>query len=233
MQTRSCSKHFICGILCLIICISGCLTASQAETGCLCKRADPVTVPGPTPKPMPLREGGVPAMSLYLRGVPAKEWTEDFFRYLYAHDIPVSEQEFEFITEFENQEAHGVVFSRHRLVAGGAEIFIQLVDYEIINEWVVIFENEAATTEQLRETLLYYFPLVMEACIYASEETITIVETQSIVKMLHPDIRSMVLLGEDTKTQIRPNRTYYTLHNESSSSFSSKYEYLRGYGSWE
>ena len=227
-------KRFLCAILCGMICMGAGMAVSSAEAECLCKQAEclckqaePVVVPGPTPKPMPLQVGGVPAMSLSLYGMPAKEWVEDFYRYLAVHKVPVSSEEFELITKFEDESLPGVLFSRYRMWAGGCEVFIQTVDNETINDWVVFFNDEAATTKQMRETLLYYFPLVMQAGVYASEETITLAETQRIVEMLHPDIRSMVLLEEAIDKQIRPNRTYYTLRNEP------QYEHMVGFGCWE
>lgn len=220
--------RIFCGFLCLALCcMAGFSGAAQAETDCLCKRADPVVVPGPTPKPMPMREGGMPAMSLSFWGMPAEDWMRDFFRYCQVLDIPVAREEFEFITEFGDDEIPGVLFSRYRIVAGGAEVFLQMVDGETVDEWVVCLDGDAMPTKQVQETLLYYFPLVLQACVYASEESVTASEAEEITRQLHPDIRSLALLGEEWNRTIRPHRAHYCLRNEP------QHESLFAYGTWE
>lgn len=217
----------LCGLLCLTLCFaSGFSREANAETECLCKRADPIVIPGPTPKPMPMCEGGMPAMSTNFHGMPAEDWIGDFFRYCKANGIPLAGEEFQCIVEFEDEEIPGVTFSRNRLVAGGAEVFIQIVDKETINDWCVLFDNGAATTEQTLETLLYYFPLLVQACVYASEETVTMSEVEEIVNQLHPDIRNLFLSGESMERKIRPHQTFYGLRYHANT------EYLTAYGDW-
>lgn len=228
-QERGLIKLF-CGALCMALCLVAVVppgASTETEKVCLCKRAEPLVAPGPTPKPIPMHAGGMPAMSLGVRGMPAEGWLEDFFRYCEAYEIPVADTEFQLITEFDDAEFPGVLFSRYRLMVGGAEVFLQMADRETVVCWVVYFDDEAMTTVQVRETLLFYYPLVMQACVYASEETVTASEVEEIVNILHPDIRSMVMLREAVSKNIRPSRAYYYLSYEPDN------EFLCSIGEWQ
>ena len=151
------------------------------------------SVPGPTPPPGEVADGGVPAYTLSLAGVDASEWKEAFLSYAEEHAIPVEEGGFALVGEWP-REGLDVVDYMYRVMAGGAEVFVQVaqeINEKTVVQFVIYLDYDAMTTDALADTLAYYYPLVMRACIFASELGAT-EEAENIQRKLCPDISGVI-----------------------------------------
>ncbi|MCL1795282.1 MAG: leucine-rich repeat domain-containing protein [Clostridia bacterium] len=164
--------------------------------------------PKPTLPPTKVADGGVPFFRLnVLEGADAAKWKEVFFSYTEEHGVPVEEGGFACVTEWSRRDAYEAeallmdepdikgldsVDRMHRVMAGGAEVFLQEVDDTTAVQFTVLLDYDLSMPDIFADALRYYFPLVMRACIYASEPGATEDEVERIQKELCPDISRLV-----------------------------------------
>ena len=182
------------------------------------------SAPGPTPPPAKVAEGGVPIHTRALQGVDAAQWKEAFLAYAEKHAVPVEEGGFEYVTEWPRREQYEMdasfglpigeegldsVDRMHRVMAGGAEVFVQVVDETTAVQFVVLLDYDATTSAEYASSLAYYYPLVMRACIFASEPGATEAEAARIQEALCPDIPWLMQNGREVKKAVAGNAALY------------------------
>jgi len=202
--------------------------------------------PKPTPPPTTVAEGGVPVHTQALKGMDAAKWKEAFLSCAEELGVPVEEGGFVCVTEwprreayeegaflFDEQDAAGLdsVDRMHRVMAGGAEVFVQEVDDTTAVQFVVLLDYDLLMPDVLADALCYYFPLVMRACIYASEPGATKDEVERIQEELCPDLSWLIhnKLEVEAKTTGDAARYYFSTLDFS---FTDKYS-ISFSGTWE
>lgn len=161
-------------------------------------------VPAPTPKPLPQLDCDVPAYEDITKGVDARTWATRFLLYCQKNDIPVEERGFKRIGEY---PPYG---ERYRLMAGGAELDIQVRDNILVN-FGLDLDCEAMTTQHMEETLLFYFPQVMRACVYASTESGMAAQENAVVDALCAELETAYGLRAKIRNQIQWQGVTYSL----------------------
>lgn len=174
----------------------------------VCSGAAQASEPAPTPVPRPVMFGGVPAYMENGRGLPAETWIASFLSNLSAYGIPVSATEFEHLSH--NLE-NGYTSCMYRLEAGGAEVFLQVIDEETVIHVIVYLDGERMETPALAEAMARYYPSILRACIAACEVDAKGGEATKILAALHLDVEAMVRSWQMTDITIRPIRTVYHL----------------------
>lgn len=209
-------KKVLVSILVALSLLAAALSAVHAEGA----------APGPTPKPEPVAEGGVPAYSTALEGVDAAEWKESFLKYAKDHQIPVEDGGFAVAGEWARADMYAddksgiseaelkMVDRMYRVMAGGVEVFLQVTDDKTALKFVTYLYYDSLSTEDLTETLSYYYPLVLRACIYAGEPDATEERAEALQKKLCPDIRWLVDNLLAVETYAESETAYYMLSSE-------------------
>ena len=158
----------------------------------------------PTPLPWVLEEGGIPVFERYTEGIDLQSWMENFTLYCERQNIPRESHNFLHVDEFIEKEgsAVGRSFGVYRLLVGGAELFLYSVDGDTAISFYVTLDDIGMRRYAMRDALLAYFPLVMRACIYASEGGGVTEEDLNRIMARYGDIAGMIQ-AEDTPWTIR------------------------------
>jgi len=171
-----------------------------------------------------------------------------FLYYAAEQGIPVEEGGFACVTEWfmrENDdtagdasvldefsaEEPGNVGRMYRVMAGGAEVFLQVADDTTAVQFVVLLDYGLSMTDAITDALCYYFPLVTRACIYASEVDVTETKIEQIQKELFPDITRLFQNKIETETTAASDTVWYSFHSHDFS-FTGEYS-ITVCGVWE
>jgi len=99
----------------------------------------------------------------------------------------------------------------YRVMAGGSEVFLQVADEKDALEFVARLRYKVMATDELAETLTYYFPQVLRACVYASEGGVDDADIDEILGALCPDISALIEGRGVLQAQISTDCAIYTL----------------------
>ncbi len=171
-------------------------------------------VPGPTPAPFPATEGGVPAVTFSREGRDFGPWQTAFLAYAAVNRLPVGADGFEVVWElpwselYEDSAPEGTV-RMLRVMAGGAEVFVQVSDGVVVQAVAFLYEDWLGP-EETRETLLHYFPILMRALIRASEPNLPEAEVAATQARLCPDMGWLSRFSIHAETGFQPLATHFT-----------------------
>ena len=138
--------------------------------------AKAILAPPATPEPEPFDIWTLPAYELHKQGISFKRWNELFAEEVARLNIPISEDGFQMVDDDTYTEHKGRFiekdyhYTTYWVMIGGVSVFIRAFEDETITDVYLDVDHHKPIDEDVLNIQLYYFPMIMRACIYASEE---------------------------------------------------------------